>query len=112
MHEKFCESLREWTMKIINFKEKKMKLLIKEQQESYENAKIWYICKEKFENKYLEDKKYYQVRDNCHYTGEYRGPAHSICILKYSVPKKIHIAFHNRPNYDYHFIIKELVEEF
>ena len=40
-------------MKIINFKEKKMKLLAKEQQESYENARICYICKEKFENKYL-----------------------------------------------------------
>ena len=33
-----------------------MKLLTKEQQESYENAKIRYICKEKFENKYLKDK--------------------------------------------------------
>ena len=28
------------------------------QQESYENAQICYICKEKFENKYLKDKKY------------------------------------------------------
>ena len=44
-------------MKIINFKKKKMKLLTKEQQESYENGKICYICKEKFENKYLKDKK-------------------------------------------------------
>ena len=43
-------------MKIINLKKKKMKLLTKEQQESYENAKICYICKEKFENKYLKDK--------------------------------------------------------
>ena len=34
-----------------------MKLLTKEQQESYENGKIYYICKEKFENKYFEDKK-------------------------------------------------------
>ena len=34
-----------------------MKLLTKEQQESYENGKICYICKEKFENKYLKDKK-------------------------------------------------------
>ena len=51
---KFCESLRECTMKIINFKKKKMRLLTKEQQESYENGKICYICKEKFENKYLE----------------------------------------------------------
>ena len=46
-----------------------MKLLTKEPQESYENAKICYICKEKFENKYLKDKKYRIVRD-CHYTGE------------------------------------------
>ena len=42
----FCESLREQAMKIINFKRKKMKLLTKEQQESYENAKICYISKE------------------------------------------------------------------
>ena len=33
-----------------------MKLLTKEQQESYENAKICYFCKEKFKNKYLKDK--------------------------------------------------------
>ena len=50
---KFCESLREHAMKIINFK--KMRLFTKEQQESYENSKICYICKEKFENKYLKD---------------------------------------------------------
>ena len=48
-----------------------MKLLTKEQQESYENAKICYIYNEKFENKYLKDKKY-KVIDHYHYTGEYR----------------------------------------
>ena len=32
--------------------------MTKEQQESYENAKICYICKEKFEGKYIKDKKY------------------------------------------------------
>ena len=47
-----------------------------------------------------------------YYIGEYRGAAHSICNLKFSVPKKIPIAFHNASNYDYHFIIKELAEEF
>ena len=46
-----------------------MKLLTKEQQESYENTKIRYMCKEKFENKYLKDKIYRKVRDHCHYTG-------------------------------------------
>ena len=34
-------------MKIINFKKKKMKLLTKEQQESYKNAKICYISQKK-----------------------------------------------------------------
>ena len=64
-----------------------MKLLTKEQQESCENTKICYICKEKFENKYLKDKKCPKVRDHCHFTGECRGAAHSICNLKYSIPK-------------------------
>ena len=85
---KFCESLREHAMKIINFKKKKMKLSTKEQQELYENTKICYICKEKFENKYLKDKKYCKVRDHRYYTREYRGAVYSICNLKYSVPKK------------------------
>ena len=109
---KFCEFLREHAIKIINFKKKKMKLLSKEQQESYESAKICYICKEIFENKYLKDKKDRKVRDHCHYAGEYRGAVHSKCNLKYSVPKKIPIVFHakkipvvfhNGFNYDYHF---------
>ena len=84
---KLCESLREHATKIINFKKKKMNSLTKEQHESQENAKIWYIYKEKFENKYVKDKKYCKVRDHCHYTREYRAAAHSTCNLKYSVPK-------------------------
>ena len=36
-------------MKIINFKKKKLKLLKKEQQESYENTKIGHICKRKID---------------------------------------------------------------
>ena len=37
-----------------------MKLSIKEQQEPYKKENS--ICKEKFENKYLKDKKYRKVR--------------------------------------------------
>ena len=55
-----------------------MRLLTKEQQESYKHAKICYICKEKIVNKHLKDKKYGKVRDHCHLTGEYRGMTHSI----------------------------------
>ena len=42
---RFCESARVHAMKINGFKKKKMKLT-KEQQESYENARTCYICKE------------------------------------------------------------------
>ena len=79
--QKICESLREHVMKIINFKKK---ISTKEQQESYENAKFCYICKEKFQNKYLKDRKYRKVRDHCHYT----EGVHSIFNLKYRVRKK------------------------
>ena len=108
---KFRKSLREHAMKIINF-ENKMKLSTKEQQESYGNAKACYIWKEKIENKYLKDKEYRNVRDHCHYTGDYRGATHSICNLKCSVPEKFPIVFHSGSNYNYNFIIKELTEEF
>ena len=57
-------------------------------------------------------KKYLEVRDDCHYTWEYRGAVQSICSLKYFVPKKILLVFYNGSNYDYHFIIKELTEKF
>ena len=60
----------------------------------------------------MKNKKCRKVGDQCHYTGEYTGAAHSICNLKYSVTKKIPIVFHNGSNFDYHFIIKELAEEF
>ena len=55
---RFCESFREHAMKMINFKKKKMKLSTNKQQESYENAKICYICQKKFEDKYAKDKKF------------------------------------------------------
>ena len=47
-----------------------------------------YICKEKFENKHVEEKQYCKLINHCHYTGEYRAVPHSICNLKCSVPKK------------------------
>ena len=89
-----------------------MKILTKEQQKSYENAKLCYIYQENLENKYVKDKKYFKVRDHCHYAGEYRGATQNIFNLKYCVPKKILIAFRNGSNYDYQFIIKGLVEKF
>ena len=77
----FCGFLREHAMRMIISKTKKMKLLTKEQQASYENLKICDICKENFENKYLKDKKYCKVRDHCHYIGEYGG----CCSIAYVI---------------------------
>ena len=59
----------------------------------------------------MKGKKNHKVRDHCRYTGEYRG-FNSRCKLKSSVPKKVSVIFHNGSNYNYYFIIKELVEEF
>ena len=59
---KFYEFLREDAMEKINFKKKKWsfnksinkRILTKEQHKSYENSKICYIYKEKFERKLFE----------------------------------------------------------
>ena len=55
---------------------------------------------------------YQKIRDQCHYTGKFRGAAHSIWNLCYKVPKKIPVVFHNGSKYDYHFVIKQLAEVF
>ena len=57
-------------------------------------------------------KLYQKVRDHCHYTVKFRRAAHSICNLRYKVPKEIPVVIHNGSTYDYHFIIKQLAEEF
>ena len=108
---KISGSLKSYAIEIIFFKKEKMQLLTNEQHESYKDAKICYICKQKFEDKHTKDKKYCEVRDHCYYTGEYRGAAHSICNLKYSVPKETSIVFPDGSNNDYYFVIKELAEE-
>ena len=43
---------------------------------------------------------------------KFRGATHSISNLRYKVPHKIHVKIHNGSKYDYHFIIRELAEEF
>ena len=63
-------------------------------------------------NKKNRFKLYKKVRDHCHFTGKFRGAAHSICNLNYKVPQEIPVKFHNGSKYDYHLIIKELAEEF
>ena len=80
-------------MEMINFKKKKMKTITNEEQQSYQNAKICYVCKGKFEDRHAKDKIYGKVRNHCHHVGEDGGVAYCICNLKYSLPKEIHVVF-------------------
>ncbi|XP_065216507.1 uncharacterized protein LOC135842799 [Planococcus citri] len=81
---------------------KPMNSLTPEQKESFENASCCYICNMSFS---INDVK---VHDHDHYTGCYRGPAHSVCNQQLKRPCFIPIVIHNLSNYDAHFLIPEI----
>ena len=93
-------------MKIIKYKEKEMIPLTDEENKSYEEQKAYHICEEFCTNE--DDENY---KDHCHYTGKFRGVAHSICNLKHKALKGTPIVIHNA-SYDTHFIINQLAKEF
>ena len=68
--EKFCNYIKQEAHKLYHmFPEKPMDPLTKKQWKRYEKASRCHICFKPFNSK---DPK---VRDRCHYTGRYRGPA-------------------------------------
>ncbi|XP_011859586.1 PREDICTED: uncharacterized protein LOC105557037 [Vollenhovia emeryi] len=79
-----------------------MENLSKEQWGAYRSATHCHICEKPFAQG--DDR----VRDHCHLTGRYRGPAHSNCNLNYKNLYCIPVVFHNLSGYDSHFIIKEI----
>ena len=94
-------------------KKKKIIPLTKEENKSYKEQETCHIYKEKFcvgedDENYKSRRK---VKDDCHYTGKFRGAAHSKCNLNYKVPKDIPIIIH-KASYDTHFKINQLAEEF
>ncbi|XP_036138928.1 uncharacterized protein LOC118644448 [Monomorium pharaonis] len=80
--------------------------LTRDQWVKFHNARNCYMCEKPF----MQDD--VRVRDHCHITGRYRGPAHSICNLNYKQLFYIPIVFHNLSGYDAHFIIKEMATAF
>ena len=109
--EKLCKKLKERAMKIVNYEEKEMIPLTYEENKSYKEQEACHICEEKFcmdkdDENYKNKRK---VKDHCHYTGKFRGAAHSICNLRYKVPDNIPIAIHNA-SYDTDFIISQLTK--
>ena len=87
--EKFCESLRNQAMKVINFETKK----IIRTTEMVRKHKNLLQLQNKFKHKYTNDKNNCTVKDHCDYTNENRGVVHRICNLKYSIPKEIPVVF-------------------
>ena len=83
---------------------------MKQELKSNQSADICHICRKKLIKKLSKDKNHKKVRENRHFTGEYRGAAHIIYNLRFNVPNQILVVFHNGSNYDYHFIINELAK--
>ena len=96
----FINWLESDVKKIAKLGNKKM-IITEEEEEQFNKASDCWICRKKVN---IQDK----VRDHCHYTGRYRGPAHNICNLKYSKPNNISVFFHNLTGYDSHLFIKKL----
>ena len=109
---RFCESLREHAKNMIDSKKKKLLQLTKEELKSHQNTKVCYFCGKRILKRLSKSLNYWKVRDHCHYIGLYRGAVHSICNLKFNVPNKTPVVLHNCSNYDYHFIMKELANNF
>ena len=77
--------------------------LTPEQWATFRDATHCHICEEPFEASDV------RVRDHCHLSGRFRGPAHSECNLNYKNAFYIPIVFHNLSGYDSHFIIREKI---
>ena len=85
------------------FKNTKKDIVMTEDDEDY-RKNICRVCEKNIES----DK----VRDHCHLTGKYRGPAHNTCNINVKQKDRnfIPFAFHNFSNYDSHMFFKRLVD--
>ena len=95
----FIKWLEEDVKAIANIEEKEI-IFTEEDRKQFNKASDCWICGEYLGND--------RVRDHCHFTGRYRGPAHNSCNLKYRKPKSISVFFHNLSGYDSHLFIKKL----
>ena len=99
---------------LINNEKKPLIPLTNEEEATNIKCNHCHICHRKFIVD--EDHQYYQklreVIDHDHYTGKYKGAAHSICNLRYETQKDIPVVIHNGSNYDFHLLITELAKEF
>ena len=100
--------------------------ITEDEEEQFKNSTKCHICGENLEIpidhchrkdedtcNLCVDPNNYAVRDHCHISSRYRGPAHNKCNLNYRInPKswKIDVVFHNLRGYDSKFIINAVQE--
>ena len=101
--ETFCNHIKEEARRLYHmFPKLPMEPLTRKQFKRYKEATRCHICYKPFTP--IDPKE----RDHCHYTGLYRGPAHTLCNLRYKIPSYIPVMFHNLSGYDAHLFIREL----
>ena len=86
-----------------------MKFLKNEKLKSYENAKIYWICKETFEDKYAKDKKIVNLETIIILQVNIEV-LHIASVIKFGIPKQISSFW--QLIYDYHFSSEKLAQEF
>ena len=59
-----------------------------------------------------DDGEYCKVWDHFQYTSKFRGAAHKMSNLRHKTWKEIPAELHKQSNFDYHFAIRVLTEEF
>ena len=84
------------------FKKPKKMIYTRANNDKFMKSKVCWLCEGGFSK---NDEK---VRDQCHFTGKFRGAAHSICNLKFKKPKFTPVFFHNLSGYDSHLFVKNL----
>ena len=98
---KFCKHIMSEANRLYDsFPERPMDPLTKSQIKEYKRSIKCHNCFKPF------SKKKRKVRDHCHYSGLYRGAAHSSCNLQYKIPDYIPVVFHNLAGYDAHLFIE------
>ena len=106
----FCKTLKVEVERAIRYKKKGMYPLTDDEKRDHRKAKECHLCSGAFvKSELVGDQK---VRDHCHYTGKYRGAAHSKSNFAHRIPKHIPVVFHNLSGYDAHVIIRELADQY
>ena len=79
--------------------------MTQEDEEDYRNNNFCRFCEKEIV--------YDNVRDHCHLTGNYRGPAHNTCNINVTQQQGnfIPFLFHNFSNYDCHMFFKKLIDK-